>query len=287
MNFSKVIAGCMSWGKWGKNFSTEQISEMINYCYDLGITTFDHADIYGDYTTETEFGKAFKNSTVNRDDIQLISKCGIQYVGETRSNTIKHYNYDKNYIIWSVETSLKQLQTDYLDTLLLHRPSPLMQTDEIAEAILQLKNSGKIKHFGVSNFTCSQMELIQSKISIDINQIEFSLTHFDAMHDGTLDYILQHNIIPMAWSPLGTIFRETSDQTDRVKKVLDTLSKKYNATHNQLLLAWIHKHPSGIIPVVGTTNKERLSNALKSDKIKLEKEDWFALLVASQGHKVP
>lgn len=277
----------MSWGKWGKNFSTKEMTEMITYCYDQGISTFDHADIYGDYTTEKAFGNAFVNSGVNRDAIQLISKCGIQYVGETRSNTIKHYNYDKEYIIWSVETSLKHLQTDYLDALLLHRPSPLMHSEEIAEAITLLKKSGKIKHFGVSNFTCSQMDLIRSKIAIDINQIEFSLTHFETMFDGTLDYMLQHNIRPMAWSPLGTIFKEDSDRTNRINAILEQLSKKYNATHNQLLLAWIKKHPSGIIPVVGTTNTERLSNAFKSHQIELEKEDWFALLVASQGHKVP
>ena len=277
----------MSWGKWGKNFSTKEMTEMINFCYDQGITTFDHADIYGDYTTEKAFGDAFENSDVNRGNIQLISKCGIQYVGETRSNTIKHYNYDKDYIIWSVETSLKFLKTDYLDALLLHRPSPLMRPDEIAEAITSLKKSGKIKHFGVSNFTCSQMNLIRSKITIDINQIEFSLTHFETMFDGTLDYMVEHNIRPMAWSPLGAIFKEESDRTKRINLILEQLSKKYEATHNQLLLAWIKKHPSGILPVVGTTNKERLSNALQSVNIALEKEDWFALLVASQGHKVP
>ena len=166
----------MTWGAWGKQFSVSEMGSMIAHCHSIGITTFDHADIYGGYTTETEFGKALTQSSINREDLQLISKCGIQYMSENRTNKVKHYNYSKDYIIWSVEESLKNLQTDYLDLLLLHRPSPLMQPSEIAEAITVLKKQGKIKDFGVSNFTTSQMELLSLKIDIDVNQIEFSLT---------------------------------------------------------------------------------------------------------------
>lgn len=286
-SFSRIIAGCMSWGAWGKQLSTEQMVKQIHCTLESGITTFDHADIYGDYTTEIAFGKAFVQSGVERESVQLISKCGIQYTGQTRPNRIKHYNYNKEYIIWSAEKSLQDLQTDYLDLLLLHRPSPLMHPQEIAEAVVQLKEEGKILSFGVSNFTPSQMALIQSAQPIEVNQIEFSLSQHSAMHDGTLDFMLQHNILPMSWSPLGNIFREENEATHRVKAKLSELREKYDAEEDQLLLAWILKHPSGVHPVIGTTTPTRINNAVKAKEIDLDLQDWFELLVAFQGHKVP
>lgn len=286
-NYSRIIAGTMTWGSWGKQLSTSQMVDLMHHCKNVGITTFDHADIYGGYTTEAEFGNAFVQSRINRESIEIISKCGIQYQAETRQNTIKHYDYSADYIIWSAETSLKHLQTDYLDLLLLHRPSPLMHPDEIAKAIDQLKTQGKIKEFGVSNFTPSQMTLVDTKNTITANQIQFSLTDFDAMHDGTLDYMITNSILPMAWQPLGSVFRDSSKQTTRIHKVLDQLADKYNATKDQLVLAWILKHPSKVHPVIGTTTPERIANAVKATKIDLSLEDWFTLLVESQGHKVP
>lgn len=277
----------MSWGLWGKKFSTKEMTQLFHFCIDEGLTTFDHADIYGDYTTEVDFGKSFKESSISRNKIQLISKCGIQYVGKTRNNAIKHYNLSKEYIIWSVEESLKNLQTDYLDILLLHRPSPLMHPDEISEAILKLKEQGKIIDFGLSNFTPSQTDLINSRINVSANQIEFSLTQHEVMHNGSLDQMIVKNIQPMSWSPLGTVFKEETPQTDRIKEQLHLLTEKYNATEDQILLAWILKHPSKCIPVIGTTNKERIKNAKNATKIVLELEDWFSLLTASQGHKIP
>ena len=277
----------MTWGSWGKNLSTSEMEALIHHSISEGITTFDHADIYGAYTTESAFGKAFSNSTIKREDIQLISKCGIQYMCENRDNKVKHYDYSKEYIIWSVEESLKNLETEYLDLLLLHRPSPLMVAEEIAHAITILKKDGKIRDFGVSNFTPSQIDMISLRMDIDVNQIEFSLTEHSAMHDGTLDYMKTCGIQPMAWSPLGSVFREDNEQTRRIHKQLGGLMDKYNATEDQLLLAWTMKHPSGILPVVGTTNKKRLKQAMEATKINLELEDWFLILVACQGHKVP
>jgi predicted oxidoreductase len=277
----------MTWGSWGKQLSKKEMADLMHHCLSNNITTFDHADIYGGYTTEADFGKAFTDSGIKRDDIQLISKCGIQHLSDNRNNKVKHYNYSKEYIIWSVEESLKNLETEYLDLLLLHRPSPLMVAEDIAEAITILKKDGKIKDFGVSNFTPSQMELIGLRMDIDVNQIEFSLTQHTAMHDGTLDYITTSGIKPMAWSPLGSVFKEDNEQTRRIHKQLGELMDKYNATEDQLLLAWIMKHPAGIHPVVGTTNKTRLKQAVEASKINLDVEDWFLILVASQGHKVP
>ena len=285
--YSPIIAGVMSWGHWGKLLSKNQMVDLMHFCLSNGISTFDHADIYGGYTTEAAFGEALVESGIERRSIQLLSKCGIQYQAESRNTSVKHYNYSKDYIVWSVEQSLKNLKTDYLDLLLLHRPSPLMQAHEIASAVSLLKQQGKITHFGVSNFTPSQMDMVSLRTDIEVNQIEFSLTEHTAMHDGTLDYMITNGIRPMAWSPLGSVFKEDNEQTRRIHKQLGVLMEKYNATEDQLLLAWLLKHPSKIIPVVGTTQKARLKDAMDATRIDLELEDWFLILVAAQGHKVP
>jgi len=277
----------MSWGSGGKQLSTKAMQHLIEHCLNLGISTFDHADIYGGYSTEHDFGKALKPMNLNRETIQLISKCGIQYPSDARDHKVKHYNYSKDYILWSVEESLKHLQTDYLDLLLLHRPSPLMVAEEIAEAVEILKKQGKIISFGVSNFNASQMDLIGLRTDINYNQIEFSLTQHKAMHDGTLDFMMSSGIGTMAWSPLGAVFKEDSEQIRRIEAQLTPLMEKYEASLDQLLLAWIMKHPAHIAPVIGTTNPERIALAQKASGITLELEDWFLLLEASQGHKIP
>lgn len=284
---SPVIAGTMNWGVWDKNLTSSQMANLIEVFMQNNITSFDLADIYGGYTTEASFGKALEKSKTDRTKVQLISKCGIQYVSESRNNKIKHYQYDKDYIIWSVENSLKNLRTDYLDILLLHRPSPLMEADEIAEAVAKLKTDGKIIDFGVSNFTSSQTELIRTKTEVNYNQIHFSATNFEAMLDGSLDYMQIHNIKPMAWNPLGTVFRENTPQTRRLKELLANLVTKYSVGSDTILLSWILKHPAKIIPIAGTINTARIQNLHKATQLVLDKEDWFAIWVESQGHRVP
>lgn len=283
---SSVIAGTMNWGVWDKKLNTQEMIHLINICIENKITTFDHADIYGGYTTEAQFGKAFGESKISRDKLQLISKCGIQLEG-SRTNTIKHYDYSKEYIIWSVENSLKNLQTDYLDVLLLHRPSPLMVADEIAEAIEKLKSEGKIIDFGLSNFTTSQTELIRNKTEVSYNQIQFSATHYEAMLDGSLDYMQMHGIRPMSWNPLGTVFREDIEQTRRLKKLLVQLVEKYGVGSDTILLSWILKHPSKVIPVAGTVNIARIQALMKAVELPLDDLDWFAIWTESMGNKVP
>ncbi|WP_396195620.1 aldo/keto reductase family oxidoreductase [Flavobacterium sp.] len=283
---SPIIAGTMNWGIWDKKLTTAQMDHLIHICTENKITTFDHADIYGDYTTESDFGKAFKNSQINRNSIQLISKCGIQHTNG-RDNTIKHYDYAKDYILWSAENSLKNLQTDYLDVLLLHRPSPLMAADEIAEAVEKLKKEGKIIDFGLSNFTPWQTELIRQKTEVNYNQIQFSATHHEAMLDGSLDYMQLHQIRPMSWNPLGTVFREDIEQTRRLKKLLAQLVEKYGMGSDTILLAWILKHPAKVIPVAGTVNIARIQALMKAVELNLEQVDWFAIWTESMGNKVP
>ena len=288
---SEIIAGTMNWGVWDKKLNTQEMIHLINICIENKITTFDHADIYGSYTTEAEFGKAFGESKISRDKLELISKCGIQLEG-SRTNKIKHYDYSKEYIIWSVENSLKNLQTDYLDVLLLHRPSPLMVADEIAEAVEKLKSEGKIIDFGLSNFTTSQTELIRSRIKfgtgteVRYNQIQFSATHHEAMLDGSLDYMQTHDIRPMSWNPLGTVFREDIEQTRRLKKLLVQLVEKYGVGSDTILLSWILKHPSKVIPVAGTVNIARIQALMKAVELNLDQQDWFAIWTESMGKKV-
>lgn len=284
--FSRIIAGTMTWGDWGAQLSRKEMSERISHFSEMGVSTFDHADIYGGYTTETQFGAALRDSTVARNQIQLISKCGIQYPSEIRPHKIKYYDYSKSYIIGSVEESLSKLQTDYLDLLLLHRPSPLMEPAEIQEAVTTLKKTGKILHFGVSNFTRSQMELLKD-CAPEVNQLQFSVTHPGPMVDGSLDYMLQSNIVPMAWNPLGNVFRESNEQTTRIRVALQQLREKYNVSEETLLLAWILRHPAKIHPVAGTTDTNRMRAMQHVLRLEWDTADWFALWVAARGEKVP
>ena len=287
-NFSKIIAGTMSWGAWGKKFNPNQMQRMIETMVDLGISSFDHADIYGGYTTESAFGTAFSKTAIARSKVQFISKCGIQLMGSNRPNELKHYDCSKDYIIFSAEASLKHLNTEYLDLLLLHRPSPLMHPYEVMEAVEQLKKEGKIISFGASNFTPSQVDLMLSEVAVTVNQIEFSAVQHEALFDGRLDQMLTHKMTPMAWAPLGKVFSaETTSQKKRVLDQIELLTTKYNASPDQLLLAWILKHPSGIHPVIGSTNLTRIKAAAEAVSIHLTTQDWFKILEASQGHEVP
>lgn len=288
IKLSPIIAGVMNWGVWDKNLNTIEMNHLINLFFENGITSFDHADIYGGYTTEAAFGKAWATSKIDREKVQLISKCGIQYISENRpENKIKHYNYSKDYIIWSAENSLKNLQTDYLDVFLLHRPSPLLQADEVAEAIEKLKSDGKILSFGVSNFTSFQTELLREKMEISFNQIQFSATNHEAMLDGSLDYMQLHKITPMAWNPLGVVFRENTEQTQRLKLLFSKLVDKYHVGSDLILLAWILQHPANILPVAGTINVSRIQQLMKAKSLELDKQDWFAIWTESMGNKVP
>jgi predicted oxidoreductase len=287
IKLSPIIAGVMNWGVWDKNLNTKEMNHLIHLFFENGISTFDHADIYGGYTTEAAFGKALTESKIDRKKIQLITKCGIQYVSENRpQNTIKHYDYSKDYIIWSAENSLKNLQTDYLDVFLLHRPSPLIQADEVAEAVEKLKSDGKILSFGVSNFTPSQTELLRQKTEISFNQIQFSATNHEAMLDGSLDYMQLHKITPMAWNPLGVVFRENTEQTQRLKLLFSKLVDKYHVGSDLILLAWILQHPANILPVAGTINVSRIQQLMKAKSLVLDSQDWFAIWTESMGKKV-
>jgi predicted oxidoreductase len=291
LKLSPVIAGCMKWGQWGAKFSTKQYLQLIEDCLANHITSFDHADIYGDYTVEEEFGNALKQKPSLRQHMQLITKCGIRRLTPNRpEHKIHSYDTGKEHIVRSAETALKNFGTDYLDVLLIHRPDPLMHPEEIAEAFIQLKRQGKVLHFGVSNFTPSQVDMMQTGFTVEFNQLEVSALKLEAFHNGQLDQCIQRGITPMAWGPLGGGQLMNNPDEERTKKILavaQLLGEKYNASFDQLLLAFLFKHPSGIIPVMGTTKIERLKSAYKAAGLSIEREEWFMLWRASTMHEVP
>ena len=290
INFSPVIIGTMRLGVWGEKLSLAAQERFIDQCLDLGINDFDHADIYGCYTTESEFGAILKRRKDLKNKVQITTKCGIKLICEERpTHKVKSYDSSANHILQSTENSLKELGIDQIDLLLLHRPDYLMNPSEIAVAFEQLKRAGKVKHFGVSNFSPSQFDLLNSYTPLLTNQVEVSITHRNAFEDGTLDQCIKHKIQPTAWSPLGggTIFGESEDITiQAIQKVAKTLGEKYGAGIDQILLAWINKHPSRIVSVLGTSKIKRVEAALKALEITLTHEEWYELWQAAIGEEV-
>jgi predicted oxidoreductase len=284
--FSRFITGAWRWD----NLSAEAIDSLINQSLDCGITTFDHADIYGNYTCEALFGRVIRERSSLRENLQLVTKCGIKLLSDKKpAHWIKHYDTSKEHIIQSVETSLKNLHTDYLDLLLIHRPDPLLNPQEVAEAFSLLKQNGKVLHFGVSNFTSAQLEMLQQYVHDPLvtNQIELSLFNNTLFFDGTVDTLMKHRISPMAWSPLGGgKYFTASGQDEAVESRLEMLVLKYQCTVSQLLLAWLLIHPSGIAPILGTTNPNRIKEGAQALAVKLDRQDWFAMLKLVTGSDV-
>lgn len=274
-------------GMWHINsIENSQFESLVNAALESGITTFDHADIYGGYTCEEIFGKWFAKSSVKREDIQLVSKCGIKLISEKRPHhRVKQYDTSKAHIIDSVNRSLESLNTDYLDLLLIHRPNPLIEPKEVGEAFDELKISGKVRHFGVSNFTPHQFSYIKTECGIPLvtNQIEISAFASDVMFDGTLDYFQKHELSLMAWSPLGG---GKNIQSVLENKVVQGLAKKYELSIGDLLLTWLQNHPAPIIPVIGTMNPERVKSAVSTLGIKMDSADWFELLEVTRGRSI-
>ena len=282
------IIGCMRWGVWGENFSTAQYDTIINQCLEIGLTQFDHADIYGHYTTESDFGNALKNNSSLRGKMQLITKTGIQMLTPNRpQHAIKSYNTSAKHIKESVETSLKNLHTDYIDTLLIHRPDILLNPIEVADCIAALKKEGKIKSFGVSNFTNSQVELLSKHTSIEHHQVEISVTHLNTFNDGTLDQCQLKNISAQAWSPWGNgLFTDKTEKNIRILSTAEVLAAQYETGVNEILLAFLYVHPANIVPVIGTTKFERIKQAKAAMQINLAREDFYKLWCASTGVEV-
>lgn len=290
---SRVIFGAWRLADGPYLQAPEKLADTIRFSIDCGITSFDHADIYGGYQVEALFGSAISSLKGLRQKIQLISKCGIKLVCPARpAHRSKYYDTSRNHIVASVEQSLKNLKTDYLDLLLIHRPDPLMDATEVAQAFEDLKKQGKVRHFGVSNFTPAQVELLTSRMPAPpiCNQIELSPLCLDSITDGTLDLCQRLKQLPMAWSPLagGRIFTGKDEQSTRVRECLSNIGEEVGgATIDQVALAWILKHPSNPLPVLGTGSCERLSNQAAACQIELSREQWHQIWSASMGQPVP
>ena len=288
---SRLALGFWRLADWG--ISDAELLDLIRASLDLGITTFDHADIYGDHTCQELFGRALALEPALREKMQLVTKCGIMLVSPKRpQHTFKHYDTSRAHIVASAEESLQVLGTDHIDLLLIHRPDVLMDPDEVAEAFTSLRQSGKVLHFGVSNFTPSQFDLLASRLDFPLvtNQIEVSALSLDLLHDGTVDQCLQRGIAPMVWSPLagGRIFYEDSEQATRVRQALHSVGQELGgASPDQIVLAWLLAHPVRFVPVLGSGKIARIRSAVGAESLRLSREQWFAIWSASAGTPVP
>ncbi|MCC5802890.1 aldo/keto reductase [Rossellomorea vietnamensis] len=291
LSFSRIIHGLWRLSDWKQ--SKEDTLSLIQHNIENGITTFDHADIYGSYTCETLFGEALALQPSLREKMEIVTKCGIVLPSDNRpEHKTHHYNTSKKHILTSVEHSLQQLKTDYIDLLLIHRPDPFMNGEEVAEAFTQLKEEGKVRHFGVSNFKDHQWNMLQSYLPFPLitNQIELSAYHLENFEDGTLNLCQEKRVAPMAWSPLagGAIFKGEDEKAVRLQHTLKKVQEETGAKGiDQVLYAWLLNHPAKIMPIVGSGKKERIQHAIDSLSIQLDHDQWFEILQTSMGHDVP
>ncbi|MFC0557500.1 aldo/keto reductase [Halalkalibacter alkalisediminis] len=291
LSFSRLIHGLWRLDSW--NQEKKKTLDLIKYAMEQGITTFDHADIYGGFTCEELFGQALSLEPSIREKMELVTKCGIVFEAPARpQHKSHHYNTSKKHIIESVENSLTNLKTDYIDVLLIHRPDPFMNPEEVAEAFRQLKNSGKVRHFGVSNFKHHQFTMLQSYLDEKLvtNQIELSAYQLENIEDGTLNLCLEKRMAPMAWSPLagGALFKGTDEKSVRLRETLEKVKEEIEASSiDEVAYAWLLAHPAKIMPLIGSSQKERMARAVRSLEYHLTLDQWFEILQSSMGHDVP
>jgi predicted oxidoreductase len=266
--------------------------------YEAGYTLFDHADIYGGGEAEKIFGGVLRENPEMRDRISIVTKCGVRRHDDPPGSPY-HYNLSGEYIIRSCEGSLKRLGIGTIDVFLLHRADWLVDPADVAGAFTKLKQSGKVRFFGVSNFRPSLVSALQAAcpMPLVVNQVEISLCKLDAFEDGTLDQCLGEKITPMAWSPLGAgqlaegarrvLKSQEGYQTEKVLPLLDELAAQYGVTRSAIALAWLMKHPAAIVPIVGSTNPQRIRDAARATEINLSREEWYHLLIAARGGPLP
>ncbi len=262
----------------------------IEGCLALGVTSFDHADIYGGYTVEALFGEAMALAPALRGQMQLVTKCGIQLMSAARpATTIKHYNTSAEHITASVEQSLRHLRTEVIDLLLLHRPDPLLDADEVARAFEALRTSGKVRQFGVSNFSPSQFALLDSRTPLVTNQIEWHPLHTAPLFDGTLDQCQQLGVRPMIWSPLagGALFTSEAEAAVRVRQVLAMIGADLGVPAETVAFAWLLRHPAHVIPITGSRRLDAMQHAVDATRLTLDAQQWTAIHVAATGKNVP
>jgi predicted oxidoreductase len=277
---SEAIYGFWRWTDEGA-VTTSQIEKTINLCLELGINTFDHADIYGNLTIEEHFGKIIKSKSFKREDIVLFSKCGIR---KSVNGYLEYYDTSRDHIVNSVNGSLKRLKTDYLDIFLLHHSDFLTDPEETAAGLAEVVKSGKVKHIGVANFSVFQHQLLSSYLRIPIvtNHIELNLMNTSAIEDGRIDFIKQSFSKPLAWAPLagGKILNGTEEKAVRLRAKLEDIGKKYEANIEQTAVAWLMK--LGTLPIIGSLSESRIRNAASASEVRLSHQDWYEIYQASR-----
>lgn len=292
---SRLVYGCMRISGDNSSAGREKGKAAIRAAIEAGYTHFDHADVYGDGESESIFSEVLKEDVTLRDRLLITSKCGIVQSSNPDIATTKRYDFSREYITRCVDDCLERLSVDYLDLLLLHRPDFLMNPEEVALTFDKLKRQGKVLNFGVSNFQPSQLSMLQKYCSVPLvaNQVEINIDNTSALTDGTLDQCLEHKITPMAWCPLGGVaYRAwneslTPEQHGRIKAELNWQSDKYGEKPWVIILAWLIKHPSTIVPIVGSTQPSRIREALQALDLEYAREDWYRLLQARNGQEVP
>lgn len=290
---NQVSVSRLVYGMWrigdDSDTSPKYVQSKIEACLSQGITTIDQADIYGDYGAEELLGHCLKNSPQLRDQIEIITKCNIiAPVGPYSARRVKHYDTSSQHITSSVERSLRLLNTETIDLLLIHRPDPFMDHRDTGAALDKLVSSGKVKSVGVSNFALHDWTLLSSvmEASLVTNQIEMSLIANQAFTNGQLAFLQERNIPPMAWSPLGggNLF---SEQHSELKTRLQQIAEASGTDIAAVAVAWLLAHPANIIPVMGTNNLTRISALGEATNVRIDRETWFELYTLANGHEVP
>lgn len=284
LTLSRIVQGF--WRLKYQNKSPKELLTFIKQCISFGITSFDSADVY---MVENILGEALSLQPSIRNEMELITKVGVKSVTPLfPNNDILQYDLSKQHILNSVDNSLKRLKTDHIDLLLLHRPDYLMDPEDISTAFLTLKQNGKVLNFGVSNFTTSQFNLLQSYMDIPLvtNQIEISPLNLESFDNGNLDFLLQKKLHPIAWSPLGggRIFTQNTPNIINLRKTLNKIKTNLNVnTIDEIIYAWLLKHPSKILPIVGSTNIQRVQLAVHSLDIVLSRSQWYDIFQSASG----
>lgn len=293
VSLSRLVFGAWRLLDASPPLDADAVARLIANAVDLGLTSFDHADIYGGYEVEPAFGEGLTRWKGRRDSIELVSKCDIMLVSPHRpANRLKHYDTSSAHIVTSVDRSLAALRTDYLDVLLIHRPDPLMDADDTAHGLEAVVKAGKVRAVGVSNFSPAQFDLLASRLSVPLvtNQIELSLMHTAPLMDGSLDHAQRLRYAPMIWSPLGggALFSGGGERELRLRAALETVAAQIGARDiSAVAIAWLLRHPARLIPVLGSMKPERLAGMAAAFDLDLDRQQWFKLLEAAEGRPVP
>ncbi|MDJ0698849.1 MAG: aldo/keto reductase [Woeseiaceae bacterium] len=294
MNASRLAYGCMRIAGDGSRDDREKGKRAVMAAFEHGYTLFDHADIYGGGACEELMGEVLAENPGMRDKIVLLSKCGIRLAGDSDDDAPGRYDFSADYLSAQVEGSLRRLRTEQLDFLLLHRPDYLMDASEVAAVFDALSTAGKVAHFGVSNFSASQVELLQSaaNVPLHVNQVQINIHETGAFTNGVLDQCQRLGMTPQAWCPIAGVAYDawgntfSDDDKARISAELERQSHRYEAAPWVVVLAWLMRHPVKISPIVGSTTPERIAAAVASLDIDYSREDWYRLLEARNGAAV-